>query len=104
MGLADRIKEATKKAEERAGEHREQIRQAAQKAGAAADQHTGGRYTETIQKASAKVDSFVDGLPQPTTADQANDDAEHTKADDAQAAKPDAGADGGSPGVGASGG
>ncbi len=62
MGLADRLKDVTKKAEEKAAEHAEEIRNAAQKAGAAADEHTRGKYSEKIQKAGAKVDSMLDGL------------------------------------------
>ena len=62
MGLADRLKGLTKKAEETAGEHKDQIHQAVQKAEDTADQRTGGRYHEQIQKAGAKADSFVDGL------------------------------------------
>jgi ElaB/YqjD/DUF883 family membrane-anchored ribosome-binding protein len=62
MGFADRLKGLTKKAEDTAVEHKDQIHQAVQKAEATADQRTGGKYHEQIQKASAKADSFVDGL------------------------------------------
>lgn len=69
MGLADRFKDLTKKAEETAAEHKEQIRGAVQKAGAVADQRTGGRYSERIQKAGAKVDTLVDRLDEPAKPD-----------------------------------
>lgn len=62
MGLADRLKGLTKKAEDTAVEHKDQIHEAVQKAETTADQRTGGKYHEQIQNASAKVDSFVDGL------------------------------------------
>jgi DNA-binding protein H-NS len=62
MGLADRLKGLTKKAEDTAVEHKDQIHQAVAKAGTAADQRTGGKYHEQIQKAGAKADSLVDGL------------------------------------------
>jgi MT0933-like antitoxin protein len=62
MGLADRLKDLTKKAEDTAAEHKDQIHQAVEKAEATADQRTGGKYHEQIQKAGAKADSFVDGL------------------------------------------
>jgi ElaB/YqjD/DUF883 family membrane-anchored ribosome-binding protein len=62
MGLADRLKGLTKKAEDTAVEHKDQIHQAVEKAEAAADQRTGGKYHEQIQKACAKADSLVDGL------------------------------------------
>lgn len=74
MGLADRLKDVTRKAEEKAAEHGDQIRQAAHKAGDAADQHTGGKYSEKIQRAGAKVDSMVDNLKTPE-ADGAGADA-----------------------------
>jgi ElaB/YqjD/DUF883 family membrane-anchored ribosome-binding protein len=62
MGLADRLKDLPKKTEDAAVEHKEQIHQAVQKAEAAADERTGGKYHEQIQKAGAKADAFVDGL------------------------------------------
>ena len=62
MGLADRLKGLTKKAEDMAVEHKDQIHETVQKAEATADKRTGGKYHEQIQKAGAKADSFVDGL------------------------------------------
>ncbi|HTD57757.1 MAG TPA: antitoxin [Solirubrobacteraceae bacterium] len=62
MGLADRLKGLTKKAEDTAVEHKDQIHQAVEKAEATADQRTGGKYHEQIQKAGAKADNLVDGL------------------------------------------
>jgi DNA-binding protein H-NS len=62
MGFADRLKGLTKKAQDTTVEHKDQIRQAVQKAEATADQRTGGKYHEQIQKAGAKADSLVDGL------------------------------------------
>ena len=62
MGLADKLRNLTKKAEDAAAEHQDQIHQAVEKAEAAADQQTGGKYHDQIQKAGAKADVFVDGL------------------------------------------
>jgi ElaB/YqjD/DUF883 family membrane-anchored ribosome-binding protein len=62
MGLADRLKDLRKNSEDAAVEHKEQIHQAVQKAEAAADERTGGKYHEQIQKAGAKADAFVDSL------------------------------------------
>jgi hypothetical protein len=62
MGLGDRLRGITKKAEETAAEHKDEIRQAFQKAEAAADQRTGGKYHEQIQTAGAKADAFLEGL------------------------------------------
>lgn len=61
-GLADRLKGLTKKAEDTAVERKDEIHQAVQKAEVIADQRTGGKYREQIQKAAAKADRFVDGL------------------------------------------
>lgn len=65
MGLTDRLKDLTKKAEDTAAEHKDQIHEAVQKAGAAADERTGGRYHEQIEKASTKVDTLVANLGDP---------------------------------------
>lgn len=65
MGLTDRLKDAAKKAEDAAAERKGQIREAVQKAQGAADQHTGGKYTEKINKAAAKADGMVDRLKDP---------------------------------------
>jgi DNA-binding protein H-NS len=62
MGLADRLKDLRKKSEDAAVEHKEQIHQAVEKAEAAADERTGGKYHDQIQKAGAKADAFVDSL------------------------------------------
>ena len=62
MGLSDRLKEAAKKAEETASEHRDQMRQAVVRAGEVADQRTGGKYREQIQKATAKADTVVERI------------------------------------------
>jgi ElaB/YqjD/DUF883 family membrane-anchored ribosome-binding protein len=62
MGLADRLKGLTKKAEDTAVEHKDQIHEAVQKAEATADQRMGGKYHEQIQKAGDKADSLVDRL------------------------------------------
>jgi ElaB/YqjD/DUF883 family membrane-anchored ribosome-binding protein len=72
MGIADRLKHLTKKAEDAAAEHKDQIHDAVQKAEAAADQRTGGKYHDQIQEAGAKADAFVDNLkPTDTSPDKA---------------------------------
>lgn len=62
MDISDRLKGLRKKAEDTAAEHKDQIQETVTKAGAAADQRTGGRYHEQITKAGAKVDAYVEGL------------------------------------------
>jgi DNA-binding protein H-NS len=62
MGLSDKIKDLRSKAEEAVVEHKDQIQQTVQKVGQAADQRTGGKYSEQIQKAGAKASGFVEGL------------------------------------------
>ena len=65
MGIADKLKGLTSKAEDEAAEHKDQIHEAVEKAEVAADQRTGGKYHDQIQKAAAKADTFVDGLKEP---------------------------------------
>lgn len=62
MGFADKLKGLTKKAEDAAIEHKDEIQQAVQKAEVAADQRTGGKYHEQIQKAGTKADTLIEGL------------------------------------------
>jgi hypothetical protein len=62
MGLTDRFKDLKAKAEEAVVEHSDQIHGAVEKATAAADQRTGGKYSERIQKAGAKADGLVHAL------------------------------------------
>jgi hypothetical protein len=62
VDISDKLKDLREKAEETAAEHKEQIQEAVAKAGAAADERTGGKYHEQIAKAGAKVDAYVDGL------------------------------------------
>jgi hypothetical protein len=44
MGISDRLKQLTKKAENTAAEHKEQIKDAVEKAEVAADRRSGGKY------------------------------------------------------------
>jgi len=62
MGLTDRLKDLKGKAEDAVSERSEQIHGAVEKAATVADQRTGGKYSERIQKAGAKADSLVDSL------------------------------------------
>ncbi len=62
MGLSDKLKDLRSKAEDAVVEHKEQIQQTVQKVGQAADQRTGGKYTEQIQKAGSRASGFVEGL------------------------------------------
>lgn len=55
MGLTDLIK----RADELAAEHEDHLKQAVEKAAAAADRQTGGRYAEQIARAGAKAGDFV---------------------------------------------
>lgn len=62
MGLSDRLKDLKGKAEDAVVERKDQIHQAVEKAGAVADQRTGGKYSERIQKVSERAVGMVDGL------------------------------------------
>lgn len=75
MGIADRLRKLTHRAEDSAVEHKDQIHEAVQKAEAAADERTGGKYHDQIQKAGAKADALVDNLkPADAPPDQAAED------------------------------
>jgi ElaB/YqjD/DUF883 family membrane-anchored ribosome-binding protein len=65
MGIRDKLRDLTKKAEDEAATHKDQIHQAVLKAEEAADQRTGGQYHDQIIKAGEKADVFVDGLKEP---------------------------------------
>jgi DNA-binding protein H-NS len=68
MGIPDRLRQLTKKAENTAAQHKDQIKEAAEKAETTADQRSGGKYHEQIAGAATKAKSFVDRLetePQP---------------------------------------
>jgi hypothetical protein len=62
MGLADKLKDLRKQAEDAAVEHKDQLQEGVQKAEAAADQRTGGKYHEQIHQAGAKANAFIEGL------------------------------------------
>lgn len=76
MGLADRLNELRTKAQETVAEHSDQLHDAVGKATAAADQRTGGKYSERIQKAGAKADELVHAL-KPTDEPADTDGEEH---------------------------
>jgi len=62
MGLTDRVKDLRSKAEGAVVERSDQIHNAVEKAAAVADERTGGKYSERIQKAGAKADDLLDSL------------------------------------------
>jgi hypothetical protein len=62
MGLADRLNDLKTKATDAAVEHNEKIHEVVEKATTTADQRTGGKYREHIQKAGAKADGLLDSL------------------------------------------
>jgi hypothetical protein len=62
MALTDRLKGLRSKAEDAVVERKDQIHDAVQKAGEVADQRTGGKYHEKIEKAGSKALGLVDSL------------------------------------------
>jgi antitoxin protein of toxin-antitoxin system len=62
MGISDRINELTRRAESTAAEHKDQIRDAVEKAEVTADQRTGGKYHDQIADAAAKAKAYVEKL------------------------------------------
>jgi MT0933-like antitoxin protein len=65
MGISDRLKDLKTKAIEAAAEHSDQIQDAVEKATTTADERTGGKYHERIEKVGAQADGLVAGLKQP---------------------------------------
>jgi MT0933-like antitoxin protein len=65
MGLTDKLKDLKGKAEDAVVERHDQIQHAVEKAGAAADKRTGGKYHEKIQKVGDKAVGLVDSLKEP---------------------------------------
>ena len=62
MALSDRFKDLKSKAEDAVVERKDQIQQAVQKAGEVADQRTGGKYHDKIEKAGGKALGYVESL------------------------------------------
>jgi MT0933-like antitoxin protein len=62
MGLADRLKDLTTKAQDAVVERNEDIHKVVEKVAATADERTGGKYREQIQRAGAKAGGLIDGL------------------------------------------
>ena len=62
MDISDKLNELKRKAEDAAVEHKDQINEAVEKAEAAADQRTEGKYHDRIANAGAKVKGYVESL------------------------------------------
>ena len=62
MGFEDKLKDLTKKAQDAAAEHKDQLLDAVVKAQQTADQQTGGKYHEKIAKVGAKAQAYVENL------------------------------------------
>jgi hypothetical protein len=60
MGFADKFTQLTKRAKDTAVEHKDQVEQAVEKAAAAADRQTGGKYHDQLAKAEAKADAYLE--------------------------------------------
>jgi ABC-type transporter Mla subunit MlaD len=60
VGLADKLKDLTKQAQETVAEHRDQIHEAVDVAGAAADRKTRGKHSARIAKVGQKAGEAID--------------------------------------------
>ena len=60
MGLRDKLKDMTTKADNAAAQHKQQIQQTINKAQAAADRRTRGRYHDQINKAATKAEQYLE--------------------------------------------
>jgi hypothetical protein len=91
MGLADRLKDLKTKAVDATVERSDKIHEAVEKVASTADERTGGKYRDQIQKAGAKAGSLLDGLAgpeqQPAAGDGASAPGEGTASTPAQSAE-----------------
>ena len=62
MSFMDKIKKVAEQAEEAAAEHKDQVKDALEKAGDFADKQTGGKYHDKIEQAESKASDAVDKL------------------------------------------
>jgi ElaB/YqjD/DUF883 family membrane-anchored ribosome-binding protein len=85
MGISDTLRQLTKKAENTAAEHKDQIKEAVEKAETTADQRSGGKYHEQISGAAAKAKSYVDRL-EPDASEKTAPEAEPPSAEPPAAA------------------
>ncbi len=68
MALSDKFKDLKSKAEEAVVERKDQIQQVVQKAGAVADERTGGKYHDKIEQAGDKALGYMNSLGEPDPA------------------------------------
>ena len=72
MGIADRLKDLSDRAKDTAVEHRYEIQQAVDRAGALVDERTAGKYHDKIAAAGDRATAYVDGLaPEPKSPPEA---------------------------------
>ena len=62
MGFLDDAKKLAGKAQDLAAEHKDEIKQAIDKAEGAAGKVAGGKYADQVAQAADKAEGFVDGL------------------------------------------
>jgi hypothetical protein len=90
MGISDRLKQLTKRAENTAAEHKDQIKEAVDKAEVTADQRSGGKYHDQIAGAAAKAQSYVEKL-EPDASEKPSPPAAEPPAAEPPASEPPAG-------------
>jgi ElaB/YqjD/DUF883 family membrane-anchored ribosome-binding protein len=82
MAIRDMLKGLTKRAQDTAVEHKDQIQEAVEKAEVTADQRTGGKYHDQITNAATRAEAYVDKLA-PEEAQKA-DEADKPRSDTAE--------------------
>ena len=78
MGLADKFKDLKTKAEDAVVERNEQIHKVVEKVTTTADERTGGKYREHIQKAGARADGLVDSVKRTEPTEPSSEQAGHS--------------------------
>jgi hypothetical protein len=98
MGISDRLKDLKTKATDAAAEHSDKLHEAVDRVATVADQRTGGKYTERIQKVGAKAEGLVESLaPSDAVAPSDGEPAAQAQAPEGgeqSVTEPDAGEDG----------
>jgi hypothetical protein len=82
MGLRDKLTGLRDQAQEAVAEHKEQIQNAMETAGAAVDRKTHGKYTDKIAKYGQKATDAVENFSDPASGEHAGEPPEGPAAED----------------------
>jgi hypothetical protein len=81
MGLRDKLTGLREQAQEAVADHKEQIQNAMETAGATVDRKTHGKYTDKIAKYGQKATDAVENFSDPASAEHAGEHPEPAAGD-----------------------